>query len=136
MVVDSSAVSAILFGEAEGERFISAFASPGRKFMSAVTRLESAIVVEARKGEAGAKAFAELLAVSEIEILPFDSSQAEIALDAWRRYGKGRHPAGLNLGDCASYALAATLNRPLLFKGDDFTKTDIAEYSASAPGTP
>ena len=136
MVVDTSAVSAILFGEADGERFVSALASSGRKFMSAVNSLESAIVAEARKGEAGAKALAELLAVSEIEILPFDSSQAEIALAAWRRYGKGRHPAGLNLGDCASYALAATLNRPLLFKGDDFTKTDIAEYPASAPGTP
>jgi ribonuclease VapC len=137
VVVDTSAVSAILFGETDSERFISALASSGRKFMSAVNRLESAIVVEARKGEGGAKALAQLLAVSEIEILPFDSSQAEIALGAWRRYGKGRHPAGLNLGDCASYALSATLNRPLLFKGDDFTKTDIAEYPASAPtGTP
>jgi ribonuclease VapC len=95
--------------------------------MSAVSRLETAIVVEARKGETGAKSLAELLAVSEIEVVPFDSGQAEIALDAWRRYGKGRHQAGLNLGDCASYALAAVLNRPLLFKGDDFTKTDIAE---------
>jgi ribonuclease VapC len=127
VVVDSSAVSAVLFGESDADRFVSALAAPGPKYMSAVNRLEAAIVVEARKGEGGAKALAELLAVSEIEILPFDSGQAEIALDAWRRYGKGRHPAGLNLGDCAAYALAATLNRPLLFKGDDLRKTDIAE---------
>jgi ribonuclease VapC len=127
MVVDSSAVMALLFGEDGSDRYVSAVASPGRKYMSAVNRLEAGIVVEARKGEPGAKALAELLAVSEIAIVPFDSGQAEIALDAWRRYGKGRHPAGLNLGDCAAYALAATLNRPLLFKGGDFAKTDLAE---------
>lgn len=127
MVIDSSAVSAVLFGEAGSDRFVSALAAPGRKYMSAINRLEAAIVVEARKGEGGAKALSELIAVSEIEILPFDAGQAEIALDAWRRYGKGRHPAGLNLGDCAAYALSATLNRPFLFKGDDFPKTDIAE---------
>lgn len=127
MVVDSSALSALLFGEEGSERFAAGLASPGRKYMSALNRLETAIVVEARKGEAGAKALSALLAHAGIEVLPFDSGQAEIALDAWRRYGKGRHPAGLNLGDCAAYALASTLNQALLFKGDDFTKTDIAE---------
>lgn len=65
--------------------------------------------------------------VSEIETIPFDSGQAEIALYAWRCYGKGRHTAGLNMGDCAAYALASLMLRPLLFKGEDFTKTDIAE---------
>lgn len=132
MVVDSSVLGSVLFGEGDSDRFVSALASPGRKYLSAVGRLEAGIVVEARKGEGGAKALAELLAVSEVEIVPFDSGQAEIALDAWRRYGKGSHPAGLNLGDCASYALAAVLNQPLLFKGDDFSKTDIAEAKESA----
>jgi ribonuclease VapC len=127
MVIDSSAVSALLFREADAERFGTALSGGDRKFMSAFNRLEAAIVVEARKGEPGAKALAELLAVSEVEMVPFDAGQAEIALDTWRRYGKGRHPAGLNMGDCAAYALAATLNQALLFKGTDFAKTDVAE---------
>ncbi|MFA6508133.1 MAG: type II toxin-antitoxin system VapC family toxin [Treponemataceae bacterium] len=127
MVVDSSAISAVLFEETDAEKFIYALAAPERKFMSAMNRLETAIVVEARKGEAGAKALAECMVLSEIEVIPFDSGQAEIALAAWRRFGKGRHPAALNLGDCAAYALASVMNEPLLFKGDDFSKTDVAE---------
>jgi ribonuclease VapC len=129
MVADSSAVLAILLGEAGADRFLSALSSPGRKIISAVNALETAIVVEARKGEKGAKALAEFMAVSEIETIAFDAGQAQIALDAWRRFGKGRHPAGLNLGDCAAYALSALSNEALLYKGDDFSKTDIAEFS-------
>jgi len=94
--------------------------------MSAMTRLECAIVIDARKGEIGLKAFSRLLAAIEIEIIAFDSGQAEIAHDAWRRYGKGRHEAGLNMGDCASYSLAKLLNDKLLYKGGDFSKTDAA----------
>ena len=96
--------------------------------MSAVGHLESAIVVEARKGTVGAKAYANFIAQADIEVVAFDASQAEVALDAWRRYGKGRHPAALNLGDCATYALAAVAGESLLFKGEDFSKTDIAEW--------
>ena len=125
MVVDTSAVSAILFGEAEGPVFMQALAGPGRKLMSAFTRLEVSIVVEARKGDAGARALDELLTASGIDTVPFDRGQAELALDAWRRYGKGRHPAGLNLGDCAAYALARFIGEPLLYKGEDFEKTDV-----------
>ncbi len=128
MVVDTSAISAILFGEAEGQSFLEALSGPERVFMSAFTRLEASIVVEARKGDAGAHALAELMATSGIDILPFDAGQAELALDAWRRYGKGRHPAGLNLGDCSSYALARFIGEPLLYKGEDFAKTDVARY--------
>ena len=128
MVVDSSAIAAILFGEGEAPAFLRALASSEAKLMSSVGHLEAAIVVEARKGEAGAKAYANLLAQVGVEVVAFDASQAEVALDAWRRYGKGRHPAGLNLGDCAAYALAAVSNQALLFKGDDFSKTDIAEW--------
>jgi ribonuclease VapC len=130
MVVDSSAIIAVLFGESDAPRFLRAFASTERKLMSAVGHLESAIVVEARKGEPGAKAYANFLAQAGIDVVAFDASQAEVALDAWRRYGKGRHSAALNLGDCAAYALAAVGNEALLFKGDDFSKTDIAEWPA------
>lgn len=126
MVIDSSALSAILFREADADLFMDALSRPGRKLMSAVTRLEAGIVVEARKGEVGARSLSRLLASARIESVAFDSGQAEIALDAWRRFGKGRHPAGLNMGDCASYALARLANEKLLYKGDDFSKTDVA----------
>ncbi len=126
MVIDSSALMAVLFGETEAGDFIEALAFPGRKFLSSVNKLEAMIVVEARKGEAGSAALARLLATIEVETIPFDSGQAEIAMAAWRRFGKGRHAAGLNLGDCAAYALASTLNDSLLFKGGDFSKTDVA----------
>lgn len=126
MVIDSSAVIAVLFGESDAPSFIKALANPGRKCMSAITRLETSIVIEARKGEPGARSLAQLMAVSGIDVVAFDSGQAEIALDAWRRYGKGRHPASLNMGDCASYALATLMNEALLFKGNDFNLTDLA----------
>jgi ribonuclease VapC len=129
MVIDSSAILAALFGEPEAPRLLRILASPEPKLMSAVGHLEAAIVVEARKGAVGAKAYASLLAEAGIEVIAFDSSQAEVALDAWRRYGKGRHPAALNMGDCAAYALSAIANEALLFKGDDFAKTDVAERS-------
>jgi len=125
MVIDSSAILAVLFGEPEAGDFIEALAFPGRKFLSSVNKLEAMIVVEARKSTAGAAALVKLLATAEIEVIPFDSGQAEIAMAAWRRYGRGRHPAGLNLGDCAAYALALTLNDSLLYKGEDFSKTDL-----------
>lgn len=125
MVIDSSAILAVLFGEPEAGEFIEVLASPGRKFLSSVNKLEAMIVVEARKSTAGAAALVKLLATVEIEVIPFDSGQAEIAMAAWRRYRQGRHPAGLNLGDCAAYALASTLNDSLLYKGEDFSKTDL-----------
>lgn len=126
MVIDSSALLSILLGESDARAFVEALALPDRKIISVVNKLETAIVVEARKGEAGARLFSRLLVTAEIEIIAFDSGQAEIALDAWRRYGKGRHPAGLTIGDCAAYALARTLNDSLLYKGEDFSKTDVA----------
>lgn len=126
MVIDSSALLSILLGESDAQTFVEALASPDRKYMSAMNKLEAAVVVEARKGEAGARLFSRLLVTAQIEVIAFDSGQAEIALDSWRRYGKGRHPACLNIGNCAAYALARTLNDTLLFKGDDFSKTDVA----------
>ncbi|MBU0937122.1 MAG: type II toxin-antitoxin system VapC family toxin [Spirochaetes bacterium] len=126
MVLDTSALAAILFGETKSSDFLEALASPQRLFMSALTKLELSIVVEARKGQAGTQALAELLAEAGVETVAFDSGQAELAFDAWRRYGKGRHPAGLNLGDCAAYALARQLDQKLLYKGNDFSQTDVA----------
>jgi ribonuclease VapC len=132
MIVDTSAILAILFGEAEGAAFLRALTVPERKFMSAFTRLETSIVVESRKGSMGTHALAELMATSGIDTVPFDIGQAELAFDAWRRYGKGRHPAGLNLGDCAAYALARFTGEPLLYKGEDFPKTDVAGFVCPA----
>jgi ribonuclease VapC len=127
MVVDSSALAAVLFGEEDRTRYMEALSASGRKIISAVNWLEIAMVAEARKGDPGSKALAGLMAVSGLEVIAFDVGQAEIAMDAYRRFGKGRHKAGLNMGDCAAYALAKLTNLPLLFKGGDFPKTDIAE---------
>lgn len=126
MVVDSSALAAVLFGEDDSGVYRRALSQPGRKYMSVVSRLEIAIVVEARKGSAGTKLLADLLSATEIEEIAFDSSLAQVAFDAWRRWGRSRHRAALNLGDCASYALAKVLNQNLLFKGSDFSQTDIS----------
>jgi len=125
MVVDTSALCAILFQEPEKTRMIAELASPEPKYLCSVNALEAGIVVEARWGKAGTSILAELLEASRIEVLPFDSGLSEVAMDAWRTYGKGRHPAGLNLGDCAAYSLARVLHQPLLFKGNDFGQTDV-----------
>jgi ribonuclease VapC len=126
MVIDSSAIASALFDEPEAGIVLDALATTERKLMSALAKLEISIAVEARKGEAGAAALARLLSEAGVEVVAFDAGQAEIALDAWRRYGKGRHEANLNLGDCASYALAKLANEALLYKGGDFAKTDVA----------
>ena len=128
MIVDSSALAAVLFGESDSARYLEALASPCRKFMSSVSRLEISIAVEARKGLAGTAALSELFAVAEIEELPFDSSLAEVAFDAWRRWGKGRSSAALNMGDFVSYALSKVLHQPLLYKGNDFSQTDVSSF--------
>lgn len=125
MVVDTSALVAILLGEAEASRFITAIAADAKRLIAAFTALECAVVVEARKGAAGGRELDLLLHEGGIETVGMDSQQVALAKEAYRRFGKGRHPAGLNLGDCCSYALARATGEPLLFKGDDFTKTDI-----------
>lgn len=130
MVLDSSALVAVLFGEPDARKYIEALATVERKLISSVTKFETALVVEARKGEAGSVAFSKLLVGLSVDVIAFDSSMAEVAMDAWRRYGKGRHPAGLNFGDCATYALARIANEPVLFKGEDFPKTDLVPVLA------
>lgn len=125
MVIDTSAISAILFGESEAVSFASAIEEDPVRLISAASLTECMIVVEARKGESGARELDLLLHKADVDIVSFTKEQAEIARQAWRKYGKGNHPAGLNLGDCYSYALAKISNEPLLFKGNDFSKTDI-----------
>ena len=93
--------------------------------MSAGTLLETAIVVESRSGPLGGDQLDTLLERAAIEVVPVTDQQVTAARRAWRRFGKGNHPAGLNLGDCFAYALAETMREPLLCKGDDFSHTDI-----------
>jgi len=125
MVVDTSALIAILFGEPETESFVQALVNDPKKMISAFNLLESAIVVEAKKGEAGGRELDLLVHRARIEIIALNSDQVELALAAWRKYGRGNHPAGLNIGDCCAYALAKYSGEPLLFKGRDFSQTDI-----------
>jgi ribonuclease VapC len=94
--------------------------------ISAVNVLESGIVLEARRGEGAGREFDLFLHHAQFEVVRADSEQVEIARVAWRKYAKGRHPAGLNFGDCFAYALAKVLGEPILFKGDDFRHTDLA----------
>ena len=125
MVVDTSALIAILLDEPETESFVRAIAHDPKKMMSAFNALESAIVIEAKKGEAGGRELDLLLHRAQIEIVVLNSDQVELARTAWRKFGKGNHSAGLNIGDCCAYALAKYSGEPLLFKGEDFSRTDI-----------
>lgn len=125
MVIDSSALIAILLGEPEAKVFSEAIANAPKRVLSAFSALETSIVIESKKGEPGGRELDLLLHKARIEIVPIDEEQFELARRAWRDFGKGRHPAGLNIGDCCSYALSKYSGEPLLFKGDDFSKTDV-----------
>jgi ribonuclease VapC len=132
MVIDTSAVLVVLFAEPEDEAFAAAIEADPARFMSAVSVLEASIVVEARKGPSGGRELDLLLHRAAIEIVPFTVEQLERARDAYRRFGRGNHPAALNFGDCCAYALATSLGEALLFKGDDFAQTDLRYAPASA----
>ncbi|NOS88125.1 MAG: type II toxin-antitoxin system VapC family toxin [Methylococcaceae bacterium] len=125
MVVDSSVLIAILLNEPEVESYRRRLADAQDIYISAVSIVESSMVIEYKGGELGAKKYDELLKIIAPTIIAFDEQQAKLARIAWQEYGKGRHPAKLNFGDCCSYALAKYMNQPLLFKGDDFSKTDL-----------
>lgn len=125
MVIDSSAIVAILFDEPERSALTAAIEDDHRRLISAAIVLESALIVEARRGEAAGRELDLLLHRASVNVVPVDAEQAELARTAWRRFGKGRHPAALNYGDCFSYALSAATGEPLLFKGNDFTQTDV-----------
>ena len=125
MIIDSSAICAILFGEPDTKRYEDAIAGADVRRMSAGNLLEAAIVVESRTGPLGADQLDALIERAGIEVVPVSAEQATIARRAWRRFGKGRHAAGLNLGDCLAYALAESTREPLLYKGNDFARTDV-----------
>ena len=126
MILDTSALAAILFGEPESTLFTQLIHAADRCRMSAANFLELSIVVESQIGPDGSRQCDIFFRRAGIIIEPFTVDQAHIARQAFLDFGKGRHAAGLNFGDCFSYALAKTIGEPLLFKGEDFKKTDIA----------
>ena len=125
MIVDTSALVAILFDEDEARSYHDTIAKSARRSMSVVSFLEAAIVLEGRSGAVAGDHLDQYLKDAGIELEPVTIEQLESARRAWRRFGKGNHPAALNFGDCFSYALAETSREPLLFKGSDFALTDI-----------
>lgn len=125
MVIDTSALIAILQNEPEAPRVTAAVDAEPVRRISAAALVETGIVMLSRYGEHGEREVDLLVQRAAIDVVAVSEEQAELARGAFRQYGKGRHPAGLNFGDCFSYALAAALDEPLLFVGDDFSKTDI-----------
>ena len=125
MVVDTSAVMAILKQEPDARSYAEVIETAKVRLISAVSVLKAGILATGRKGDEGARELDAFLGAADLEVVSFDGEQAAIARDAFRRFGKGRHPANLNFGDCAAYALAATRAEPLLFKGSDFSATDV-----------
>lgn len=125
MVIDSSALIAIIGDEPETFAMLDAIELDSIRWISAATLLETSIVLQSRYGTEVVDDFDTLLTRIGVEIIDFDEDQARIARDAFNRFGKGRHPAALNFGDCFAYALSKSRDEPLLFKGSDFSQTDI-----------
>jgi ribonuclease VapC len=128
MIIDASALVAVVRNEAGADRFFRALSDPGEpKRMSAANYLEAAIVIDGSRSPIASRGFDDAVAAAGIAIEPVTQEQAEIARAAHRDFGKGSgHPAGLNFGDCFAYALAKSMREPLLFKDDDFSHTDVA----------
>jgi ribonuclease VapC len=126
LVVDTSAVVAIILGEPRSEELSAHLENAIARLMSAAIRVELGIVIEARFWPAGQDIVDRFLRDANIDIVPVDADLAARAMSGWRRYGKGRHPSGLNFGDCFTYALAERTGYPVLCTGDDFAATDIA----------
>ena len=125
MVVDTSALLAIFFGESDSQGLQARLLAEPQPRISAGSLLEAAIVVEARKGPTGSRELDQFLQRLNVVTEAVDAEQIVAARTGFRKYGKGRHEAGLNHGDCFAYGLAVTLDEPLLFKGEDFAKTDV-----------
>lgn len=125
MILDSSALIAILLNEPEAERFEQAIGDAEFVAMSAATAFECSIVLESRLGPVAGVRMDLYLREAEVTVIPFDTEQLLFARTAFRRFGRGRHPAQLNMGDCFAYALAKQQGMPLLFKGNDFAQTDV-----------
>ena len=124
MVIETSALVAIFLGEPERNPFLQHILQEETKLLSAANAFETGIVLEAKRGEAAGREFDLFVVRAQLELVPVDAEQAEIARSAWRKYGKGRHAAGLNFGDCFAYALAKSSGQKLLAKGEDFRFTD------------
>ncbi len=125
MVIDTSALVAILLAEADAAVYAAALRTASPRLLSAVTRVELSLVIEGRKGERGRVQLERFLAALDGDVVAVSAQHAMLAIEAFRTYGKGRHPAALNIGDCFSYALARATGYPLLFKGNDFSRTDL-----------
>jgi len=125
LVVDTSALLATLFAETERDAVLVSLAEAETVLLSACCHLEASIVAASRLGCAGQAELEHLIGVFSVEVTAFSPDQAVLAVDAWQRFGKGRHPAGLNIIDCCSYALAARSQMPLLAVGSDFARTDL-----------
>jgi ribonuclease VapC len=125
MVIDTSAVLALLWNEPDAARLLDAIEADLLRRISAASVVESGIVAQARHGDPGERELDVLLQRLSADVVPVTAEQAEVARYAFRKYGKGRHSAGLNYGDCFSYALAIVADEPLLFTGADFSQTDV-----------
>jgi ribonuclease VapC len=135
MVIDSSALLAILLDEPESEAMLEALEADPNRLLCAVHLLETAIVIEARKGPAGGRELDLLLHRASIQVVNLTEELAERAREAWRKWGKGNHSAGLNYCDCCAYALAEQMGEPLLFKGEDFRRTGLRAARLPSPGS-
>lgn len=131
MVIDSSVLVAMLCDEPEAEIYETTIEADPVRLISAASFLEASLVIESRYGERGTLELDLLVHHTRAEIIPVDREQAEIGRQAYRRFGKGRHPAGLNFGDCFAYALTRVSGEPLLFQGGDFSRTDIVAVITS-----
>lgn len=125
MVIDTSALLAVLQNEPERHTFNQAIESADTRSLSAASFVELSMIIESRYGPEGIRDLDLFLSRARIDLVPLDTDQAYLARQAFRQYGKGRHPAALNFGDCFAYALAKNLAEPLLFKGNDFSQTDL-----------
>lgn len=133
LVIDTSAAAAIVFGKPGWQHLAEHLERSVHRLMSAATRVEFGIVVEARLWPAGQDVAERFVREAGIEVVPVDQDQAARALSGWRRYGTGRHPAGLNLGDCFTYALAEQTGHPVLCTGDDFAATNVEVVPPPGP---
>lgn len=136
MVVDTSAIVAVLLAEPDAKPIAKALGEAPARLISAVTRVELSFVIEGRKGEPGRQDLERLLRSGGFEVVSVTPHHADLAIELFRRYGKGRHPAGLNIGDCFSFALAVATEHPLLFTDEHFTHTDIKAALARATVAP
>ena len=131
MTLDPSAILAVLQNEPEREEFVLLIEKAPRRLVSAMSVLEAAMVLEGRRGDDAGSDLDLFLQRASVETIPFDGEQLALARQAFRRFGRGRHQAGLNFGDCASYALSQWSGEPLLYKGTDFSATDVTPARAT-----